>query len=73
MSFSQKIIYECICKYYKEKGISPSVRDLCRMASLSSSATVHKHLKNLERLGYIYIEKNKPRGIIIIKGDDVNE
>ena len=49
------------------------MRDLCRMASLSSSETVHKHLKNLERLGYIYIEKNKPRGIIIIKGDDVNE
>lgn len=49
------------------------MRDLCRMASLSSSATVHKHLKNLEHLGYIYIEKNKPRGIIILKGDDVNE
>jgi repressor LexA len=37
----------------REKGIMPSVRETGRALRLRSSATVHQHLKALERKGYI--------------------
>lgn len=65
MTFTQQIIYECIKKYIEEKEEAPSIREICEMAGLSSPATVHKHLKNLERLGYIDIEPRVKKGIRI--------
>jgi repressor LexA len=65
VTFSQKIIYECIKKYMKEKHLPPSIRDICEMAGLSSPATVHKHLKNMKNKGYIDYEPKKKRSIRI--------
>lgn len=65
MTYSQKRIYNSIKKYIEENEEAPSIREICEIAGLSSPATVHKHLKNLEKLGYIDIEPKKKKGIKI--------
>lgn len=67
MTFSQSVIYECIKQYIKENCESPTIREICEMAELSSPATVHKHLKNLKDKGYIDYEPKKKRSIKIVE------
>lgn len=65
MTFSQSVIYECIKQYIKEKYESPTIREICERAGLSSPATVHKHLKNLKDKGYIDYKPREKRSIRI--------
>ena len=44
----QKEILTVIQNYVKEKGYSPSVREIGCAVGLSSSSTVHTHLTKLE-------------------------
>lgn len=67
MTFSQQMVYEAIKQYIKEKEISPSIRDICELAGLSSPATVHKHLKNLKNKGYIDYDPRGRRSIRIME------
>jgi len=48
------------------KNYPPSVREICQAMGLSSSSTVHAHLKALERKGYIKRDPTKPRAIEIL-------
>ena len=70
MTFSQKVIYECIKQYIKEKNQSPSIREICILAGLSSPATVHKHLKNLKEKGYIDYTFGKSRTIELRRNNE---
>ena len=44
------------------EGITPSVREICAPTGLKSTSTVHAHLKVLEEMGYITLDKGH-RGI----------
>ena len=65
MTLKQQKIYNLIKEYIEMYKEAPTVREICLMADLSSPATVHKHLKNLEKLGYIDIEPRVKKGIRI--------
>ena len=41
-------IYEFICDYMKEKGFSPTVREIGEAIGLKSTSSVHIYLKRLE-------------------------
>ena len=56
-------IYQTIVKYQKENGFPPSVRNLCILVNIKSTASVHNHLAKLEKDGLIKIRKNTSRGI----------
>ena len=62
-----------ILKYIKavlrDKGYTPTVREICDAVHLSSTSTVHFHLKALEKKGYIRRDPLKSRAIEII-GED---
>lgn len=47
-------------------GITPSVREICEATGLSSTSTVHSHLKSLEELGYITRTTGLNRSIRIV-------
>ena len=47
-------------------GITPSVREICLATGLSSTSTVHSHLKSLEELGYITRTTGLNRSIRIV-------
>ena len=51
----------------RESGYPPTVREIAQAVNLSSSATIHAHLKKLEELGYIKRDASKPRAIEVSK------
>jgi len=49
----QKEVYAFLQEYFGEHGTAPSYEEIRRQLGLSSLSTVHKHLKQLERKGYL--------------------
>ena len=66
ISSRQEKILEFINKKIKDEGYPPSVREIAKAVNLSSSATVHSHLKKLEALGFLKRNPSKPRAISVI-------
>ncbi|MEE1017255.1 MAG: transcriptional repressor LexA [Ruminococcus sp.] len=64
LSKSQIKIFEYL-KECSENGRVPSVREICENTGLSSTSTVHYHLKHLEDKGYIVREHGVNRCIQI--------
>ena len=60
-------IMDFIHEYIKENGFPPTVREICAAVGLTSTATVHAHLKKLEREGYIIHESSKNRSMRLVK------
>lgn len=52
LSKSQQKVYDYL-KERLEYGVPPTVREICAATGLSSTSTVHSHLKALENAGYI--------------------
>src|SRR4030065_1215457 len=63
----QEKILDYINKKKKESGYPPSIREIAKAVNLSSSATVHSHLKKLEKKGYLKRNQSKPRAISLLK------
>lgn len=63
----QSQILSLINSFIKTKGFSPSYRELTKLASLSSPATLHKHIENLKKLGYLEKLPRGARGLKITK------
>ncbi|MDD2401950.1 MAG: transcriptional repressor LexA [Clostridia bacterium] len=70
LSERQKDILAFIKKETKLKGYPPAVREIGKVVGLSSSSTVHNHLIQLEKKGYIKRDPSKPRAIEIIDNND---
>ena len=62
-----------IKKYMASHGYPPSIREICKGVNLSSPATVHAHVKNLEKLGYLKNESNKFRTIELLVDNEYAE
>ena len=59
----QEEIMTQIKKFIADKGYAPTIRELCNLCNLSSTATMFVHLKNLTNKGYINQTENKFRTI----------
>ncbi len=59
----QRRILEVIRAFTAEHGYPPSVREIGERVGLSSSSTIHAHLKALERRGMISRDPTKPRAM----------
>ena len=55
-----------IKKFITKNGYSPSVREICDMMNLSSTATVFVHMKHLMNKGYISQTNNKFRTLEVL-------
>lgn len=64
----QKEILDYLDAYIGEHGYAPSFEEIARFFGYSSLATVHEHLGNLERKGYIRKAYNESRSIEVIAG-----
>jgi repressor LexA len=67
LSKRQKEILRYIISEVRKHGYPPSVREIGQAVGLSSSSTVHAHLKNLEKKGYLKRGEALPRAIGILK------
>lgn len=63
----QREVYSFIAKFIEKHGYSPSFQEMCNGLKLSSLATVHKHITNLEGKGLLRRDYNRSRSIDILQ------
>lgn len=69
----QEDILQFIKKYLVKYGYPPTVREIGRSLGLSSPATIHSHLQNLESKGYIKKDDNKNRALELLIENEFEE
>ncbi|GBD33123.1 MAG: LexA repressor [Gemmatimonadales bacterium] len=62
----QKEILDYLQSYIADRGYAPSFEEIARRFRFSSLATVHEHLSNLQRKGYIKRSYNESRSIELV-------
>ena len=67
MSEKQKEILEIIKTFIKKNGYSPTIREICKLANIKSTAAVHAHIKRLKDEGHITTGIDMPRSIALTK------
>ena len=70
LSERQRAILNFVREFISMKGYPPSVREIGVAVGLSSSASVHNHLKNLEQFGFLLRDAAKPRALDLISQND---
>ena len=69
----QKEILDYIGEFIDERGYAPSFEEIAESFGYSSLATVHEHLSNLERKGYIRKSYNESRSIELVSGEQASQ
>jgi len=62
----QRQVYDFIAEFVQKHGYSPSFEEIGDGLQLSSLATVHKHITNLEKKGLLRRDYNRSRSIDLI-------
>ncbi len=62
----QRQIYDFIADFVESNGYSPSFEEIGAALGLSSLATVHKHINNLERKKFLRRDYNRSRSIDVL-------
>src|SRR2546422_9337064 len=62
----QREILDFISGHITERGFAPSFEEIAARFAFRSLATVHEHLTNLERKGYIHRAHNDSRAIEVV-------
>ena len=65
LSGKRRQILEFIAEQVRDQGYPPSVREIGEAVGLTSSATVHTHLRVLQEEGYLRRDPSKPRAIVV--------
>jgi len=67
----RKEVLDFIKKYKAKKKYAPSLEEIRKHFRLASVSTAHFHVKKLQEDGYLQKEYNQPRGIDVIKRDEI--
>src|SRR3954464_3365607 len=65
----QREILTYLAAYSEQNGFAPSFEEIAEQFDYNSLATVHEHLTNLERKGYIKRNYNESRAIEILPSE----
>ena len=66
LTVKQQKVLDALKKYLAKKGYPPTVRELCEITDLNSTATIHVHLNHLAEKKYIRKDKEKNRTIELL-------
>jgi len=69
LSHRQRQILDCILQHTENHGYPPTVREIGQAVGLSSSSTVHAHLRVLEDAGLIRRDAVLTRAIQVVAGN----
>lgn len=61
----QRQVYDFVRTFIVEKGYSPSFEEIGMGVGLASTATVYKHVQNLDRKGLLSRSYNRARSITL--------
>ena len=67
----QKLIYDFLARTVREKGYAPSIQEICSRFRIASTNGVFRHLKALEKKGYIRRVGKRALEIISAQGRPV--
>ena len=73
LTVKQEKVLDALKKYIAENGYPPTVRELCAMTNLNSTATIHVHLDHLAEKKYIKKAKEKNRTIELLVPNEYAE
>ena len=74
LTIKQAKVLQELKKYIANKGYPPTVRELCALTNLNSTATIHVHLDHLATKGYIKKDKDKNRTIeLLVPNEYLNQ
>jgi repressor LexA len=62
----QREIWDFLVEYVDRHGYPPTVREIGEKVGLASPSTVHAHLANLERAGFLRRDPTKPRALELV-------
>ena len=69
LSYRRRQILQYIVQHTETHGYPPTVREIGQAVNLSSSSTVHAHLRNLEQAGLIRRDAVLTRAIRVVAGN----
>lgn len=67
LTVRQREILAFMHRFADDHGYPPTVREIGRAVGLTSTSTVHAHLRNLETSGHVKRDPTKPRAIEVIE------
>lgn len=67
LTLRQKQVLDFLIRFNDQMGYAPSYYEIGKGISCTSLATVHKHLSNLERKGFIRRRYNHSRSVEVIR------
>ncbi len=70
LSERQRKILDFVRDFINAKGYPPAVREIGAAVGLSSSASVHNHLKRLQEYGFLVRDAAKPRALELMSDND---
>lgn len=70
LSERQRAILSFVRDFINKKGYPPAVREIGEAVGLSSSASVHNHLRRLQEIGFIARDSAKPRALELTSDTD---
>jgi repressor LexA len=71
LSPRQQAIMHYLRAYIREVGYPPSIQEIAGVKLQSKSAAQHQ-LKQLEDLGYLRRDQNRPRGLVILAAPEAD-
>ena len=69
----QERIMRFISAYIAENQYPPAVREIGAAVGLSSTSTVHHHLRALQAAGRLSVQPNQPRTLRVLAGRGVED
>jgi repressor LexA len=69
MTRRQKEILDFVSRHIEKKGYAPTIEEIGEQFGLSSLATVHKHLTNLQQKGLIKRLSNRSRAMELVPSE----
>jgi repressor LexA len=66
----QKEVLDTIARFSHEKGYPPSMREITILMKLASAAGIHKHIKALQKKGFLAKEAFLSRSLRVLRGAD---
>lgn len=70
LSERQRAILNFVRDFITKKGYPPAVREIGSAVGLSSSASVHNHLRKLQEYGFLMRDAAKPRALELMSEND---
>jgi len=70
LSERQRAILKFVRDFINNRGYPPAVREIGEAVGLSSSASVHNHLRRLQEIGFIARDSAKPRALELTSDTD---